>query len=98
MLYRLSEFVFAFDVDPTAIAIARQLEAKDTRFNIFHRPFGDLASVVPIETELYGVIADLGYQIMYEARTCGNRKVKLCKQSEHLRTWLARLAISHSTL
>lgn len=51
--------LFAFDVDPTAISVARELEAEDSRFKIIHRPFGDLAEEFG-PGELDGVLADIG--------------------------------------
>jgi len=51
--------LFAFDVDPEAIAVARQLEAEDARFQIIHRPFGEIADVFNAN-ELNGVLIDLG--------------------------------------
>lgn len=61
-LWRLSEKgrLFAFDVDPEAVEVARQLERQDPRFQILHRPFGDLAEAVPPDVELSGVLMDLG--------------------------------------
>mmetsp|Transcript_88031 Transcript_88031/g.155877 ORF Transcript_88031/g.155877 Transcript_88031/m.155877 type:complete len:558 (+) Transcript_88031:3-1676(+) len=51
--------LYAFDVDPTAISVARRLEAEDDRFKIIHRPFGELAEEFG-PGELDGVLADLG--------------------------------------
>lgn len=51
--------LFAFDVDPEAVAVARQLEAEDARFQIIHRPFGEIADVFNAN-ELNGVLIDLG--------------------------------------
>lgn len=52
--------LFAFDVDPSAIAVGRMLEEADKRLRIFHRPFGDLAEAIPQDIELSGVVMDLG--------------------------------------
>jgi len=51
--------LFAFDVDPEAVAVAKRLEAKDKRFKIIHRPFGDIGSVFQ-PGQLDGVVFDLG--------------------------------------
>eukprot|EP00419_Tripos_fusus_P021849 CAMPEP_0172715598 /NCGR_PEP_ID=MMETSP1074-20121228/67635_1 /TAXON_ID=2916 /ORGANISM="Ceratium fusus, Strain PA161109" /LENGTH=502 /DNA_ID=CAMNT_0013540191 /DNA_START=88 /DNA_END=1593 /DNA_ORIENTATION=+ len=51
--------LFAFDVDPEAVAVARQLEVEDARFQIIHRPFGEIADVFKAN-ELNGVLIDLG--------------------------------------
>jgi len=51
--------LFAFDVDPEAVAVGRQLEAEDARFQIIHRPFGEIADVFNAN-ELNGVLIDLG--------------------------------------
>jgi len=61
ILSRLSEKanLYAFDVDPTAIAVARELEEEDERFNIFHRPFGDLGEALAGK-QLHGVLLDVG--------------------------------------
>jgi len=52
--------VFAFDVDPTAIEVARRLAELDGRLVPLHRPFGDLEAVLPTAVPLAGVLADLG--------------------------------------
>jgi len=51
--------LIAFDVDREAVNVARRLEAEDPRFQIMHRPFGDLADVFRTG-ELHGVLLDLG--------------------------------------
>jgi len=51
--------VFAFDVDPDAIAEARRLESQDSRFTMIHRPFGDIAEVFE-PGQVNGVLLDLG--------------------------------------
>jgi len=62
LLARLSDQgrLFAFDVDPEAVDVARRLEQQDSRFCIIHRPFGDLAEALPVDVELSGVLMDLG--------------------------------------
>ncbi|CAE8643729.1 unnamed protein product [Polarella glacialis] len=66
LLERLSQRgrVLAFDVDPSAISEAGRLAARDPRLVSVHRPFGDLAEVLPhlgVESgSLSGVLADLG--------------------------------------
>lgn len=52
--------LFAFDVDPEAVAVAKELEREDPRFTILHRPFGDLAEAFPESGSLDGVMVDLG--------------------------------------
>lgn len=49
----------AFDVDPRAIEVARALEEEDSRFKIFHRPFGEMEEALQGE-EVDGVLMDLG--------------------------------------
>jgi len=51
--------LFAFDVDPDAVAVARELEKTDSRFLILHRPFGDIAKCFG-PGQLDGVLMDLG--------------------------------------
>jgi len=51
--------LFAFDVDPEAVREAKRLEAEDPRFEIIHRPFGDIAKVFDPGT-INGVVIDLG--------------------------------------
>lgn len=51
--------VFAFDVDPTAIELGRQLEKRDSRFRIFHRPFADMGKVLHGE-DIHGIVFDIG--------------------------------------
>jgi len=50
----------AFDVDPYAIAVGRELEKEDPRFRIVHRPFGDIGDVLKGE-RLAGVMIDIGF-------------------------------------
>lgn len=50
----------AFDVDPYAIAVGRELEKQDSRFKIVHRPFGDIGDVFKGQT-LAGVLIDIGF-------------------------------------
>jgi 16S rRNA (cytosine1402-N4)-methyltransferase len=61
ILARLAEDgkLFAFDVDPEAVSVARELERADPRFHIIHRPFGDLAEALE-GVAVNGVLADLG--------------------------------------
>jgi len=49
----------AFDVDPQAVEVARQLEQEDSRFEIFHRPFAEMEEALEGE-EVDGVLMDLG--------------------------------------
>ena len=51
--------LIAFDLDPEAIKVAKNLEAEDKRFSIVHRPFGDMAEVV-----------DAGREARFEYRCC----------------------------
>lgn len=50
----------AFDVDPYAIQVGRELEKKDSRFKIVHRPFGDIGDELA-GVELAGVLIDIGF-------------------------------------
>eukprot|EP00929_Paragymnodinium_shiwhaense_P122316 TRINITY_DN9498_c0_g1_i10.p1 TRINITY_DN9498_c0_g1~~TRINITY_DN9498_c0_g1_i10.p1 ORF type:complete len:726 (-),score=122.71 TRINITY_DN9498_c0_g1_i10:24-2201(-) len=50
--------VKAFDVDPAAVEVGNKLAQSDSRFDIIHRPFGDLASA--IQEPVAGVLLDLG--------------------------------------
>eukprot|EP00747_Dinoflagellata_sp_TGD_P057981 gnl/TRDRNA2_/TRDRNA2_150902_c1_seq1.p1 gnl/TRDRNA2_/TRDRNA2_150902_c1~~gnl/TRDRNA2_/TRDRNA2_150902_c1_seq1.p1 ORF type:complete len:415 (+),score=76.22 gnl/TRDRNA2_/TRDRNA2_150902_c1_seq1:2-1246(+) len=50
----------AFDVDPTAIAVGRELERRDPRFQIVHRPFADVGDVLRGQ-QLAGVMIDIGF-------------------------------------
>eukprot|EP00928_Gymnodinium_smaydae_P092636 TRINITY_DN76555_c0_g1_i1.p1 TRINITY_DN76555_c0_g1~~TRINITY_DN76555_c0_g1_i1.p1 ORF type:complete len:640 (-),score=115.71 TRINITY_DN76555_c0_g1_i1:84-2003(-) len=50
----------AFDVDPSAIAVGRELERRDSRFKIVHRPFGDIGEVLAGEV-LAGAMIDIGF-------------------------------------
>lgn len=50
----------AFDVDPSAIAVGKELERTDSRFRIVHRPFGDIGDVLRGEN-LAGVMIDIGF-------------------------------------
>lgn len=52
--------LWAFDVDPEAVAVARELEKEDPRFRILHRPFAELAEAIPADVKLDGVLMDLG--------------------------------------
>jgi len=51
--------LFAFDVDPSAVAVGRALEREDSRFRIFHRPFAEMAEALP-DVRLDGVLLDIG--------------------------------------
>jgi len=61
ILQRLSSDarLFAFDVDPEAVLVAKELEKEDPRFSIIHRPFGDIAEIFQTG-QLDGVLVDLG--------------------------------------
>lgn len=52
----------AFDLDPEAILVAKQLEKEDSRFTIHHRPFGDMVQALGEEAagSVSGVFLDLG--------------------------------------
>ena len=51
----------AFDMDPEAIKVGRELEKEDSRFTIHHAPFGQMAQVLkPLGVEPSGVFLDLG--------------------------------------
>lgn len=51
--------VFAFDIDPSAIAVGRELEKRDSRFHIFHRPYTDMGKVLQGE-DIHGILFDPG--------------------------------------
>lgn len=51
--------LIAFDVDPEAVAVARQLEARDPRFRIAHRPFSELREELR-GVQIDGLLVDLG--------------------------------------
>lgn len=51
----------AFDVDPTAVAVGRDLEGGDRRFRIIHAPFGSLAEAAAPGEPLSGVLLDIGF-------------------------------------
>ena len=51
----------AFDMDPEAIKVGRELEKEDSRFTIHHAPFGCMAQVLkPLGVQPSGVFLDLG--------------------------------------
>lgn len=54
--------VYAFDKDPQALEVARQLEQQDSRFKIIHASFADIqAELAKIDIiEVDGIMADLG--------------------------------------
>lgn len=55
--------LYAIDRDPTAIAVARELEQEDARFNILPGPFSGLAEYVEalgLTGQIDGVLMDLG--------------------------------------
>lgn len=60
LLSKLSEGgrVKSFDVDPVAVEVGRAIQRDDNRFEMLHRPFGDLGAV--INEPLSGVLLDLG--------------------------------------
>lgn len=51
----------AFDMDPEAIKVGKELEREDPRFTIHHAPFGCMAEVLkPLGIKPSGVFLDLG--------------------------------------
>ena len=53
----------AFDLDPDAIVVGRELEREDERFKIHNKPFGLMAQVLEAEGvsgQVHGVFMDLG--------------------------------------
>lgn len=55
--------LFGIDKDPEAVAVARELEAEDSRFKIMHGSFADMAQLAQdqgIEGQVDGVLLDLG--------------------------------------
>eukprot|EP00439_Symbiodinium_sp_Y106_P013182 s6839_g1.t3 len=63
ILRRLSDSgrLWAFDVDPNAIAVGRKLEELDQRFSMIHRPFADVHKSLPDGLELSGMLLDIGF-------------------------------------
>ena len=63
ILRRLSESgrLWAFDVDPNAVAVGRKLEELDGRFSMIHRPFADVHESLPVGLELSGMLLDIGF-------------------------------------
>jgi len=49
----------AFDIDLTAVAVARDLERKDSRFHMFHQSFAQVGKALD-GVEVHGVVLDLG--------------------------------------
>jgi len=65
ILSRLSQAgrLHAFDLDPDAIQVGKELEREDPRFKIHHKPFGHMATVLEAEGllgKVSGVFLDLG--------------------------------------
>ena len=56
--------LFAFDVDPDAVVVAKELERQDARFHFFHKPFGEIGDVFDDGGfdggRVHGVLLDLG--------------------------------------
>ena len=51
----------AFDLDPEAITVGKELEAEDSRFTIHHRPFGELGAALGARGLVpSGLLLDLG--------------------------------------
>eukprot|EP00928_Gymnodinium_smaydae_P001108 TRINITY_DN10402_c0_g4_i1.p1 TRINITY_DN10402_c0_g4~~TRINITY_DN10402_c0_g4_i1.p1 ORF type:complete len:790 (+),score=113.63 TRINITY_DN10402_c0_g4_i1:78-2447(+) len=48
----------AFDVDPLAVQVGQEIAQSDGRFEIIHRPFGDLSAA--ILEDIGGILLDLG--------------------------------------
>mmetsp|Transcript_41962 Transcript_41962/g.129986 ORF Transcript_41962/g.129986 Transcript_41962/m.129986 type:complete len:490 (+) Transcript_41962:74-1543(+) len=61
ILEQLSEDgrLYAFDIDRTALEVGRELEREDSRFTMFHRPYGDLAEALE-GVSVNGVVLDVG--------------------------------------
>ena len=53
--------LWAFDVDPNAVAVGRKLEELDERFSMIHRPFADVHESLPSGLELSGMLLDIGF-------------------------------------
>ena len=66
ILSRLSPsgHLFAVDVDPDAVVVARELECKDARFHFINKPFGEIGDVFDVGGfdggRVRGVLLDLG--------------------------------------
>eukprot|EP00434_Breviolum_minutum_P038159 symbB.v1.2.033840.t1/scaffold4260.1/size42279/5 len=62
ILRRLSKDgrLWAFDLDPNAVAVGQKLAAMDSRFKILHRPFADVQVSLP-DVELSGMLLDIGF-------------------------------------
>lgn len=54
--------VIAFDKDPQALEVAKQLEQEDSRFKIIHASFAELVAQLPLHgyDKVDGIMADLG--------------------------------------
>eukprot|EP00971_Amphidinium_carterae_P206295 4093633-Amphidinium_carterae.2 len=55
--------IYALDIDPSAISEAERTFLGEPRLQIHHHPFGDLASVLPVQVD--GIMADLGVSSMH---------------------------------
>ncbi|CAK9088752.1 unnamed protein product [Durusdinium trenchii] len=53
--------LWAFDLDPNAVAVGQKLEAMDERFTMIHRPFADVNASLPADVELSGMLLDIGF-------------------------------------
>jgi len=53
--------LWAFDVDPNAVAVGRKLMDMDDRFSMIHRPFADVNEAIPHDVELSGMLLDIGF-------------------------------------
>eukprot|EP00929_Paragymnodinium_shiwhaense_P093970 TRINITY_DN54324_c0_g1_i2.p1 TRINITY_DN54324_c0_g1~~TRINITY_DN54324_c0_g1_i2.p1 ORF type:complete len:584 (-),score=137.32 TRINITY_DN54324_c0_g1_i2:42-1793(-) len=51
--------LFAFDIDPTAVTVARSLEKQDKRFNFINRPFAEMSEALD-DVPIHGVMIDPG--------------------------------------
>jgi len=89
ILKRLSKQgrLFAFDIDGTALNLGLKIEQDDSRFKIFHRPYAELAEVLP-DGPVNGVVLDLGissFQLEDEARGFSLRNIGISERPLDLR-------------
>jgi 16S rRNA (cytosine1402-N4)-methyltransferase len=82
----------AFDLDPEAIVVGKELEAEDSRFTIHHRPFGELAAVLGARgLQPSGLLLDLGISSpQFDDAHRGFRPEQVCRVPLLFTTTLSR--------
>merc|ERR1719223_1158994 len=72
ILSRLSDSarLFAFDIDPESVALGQELESRDSRFHIFHRPYTDMGKLLQGE-KVHGIVCDVGISALQNEKDCG---------------------------